>query len=694
MSSNDEIRLLRLVESLQRENEQLRQRASTESHSRLMAEDALGKTEDRLQLALDAAGLAMWEWNIVTDAVYISARFEQIIDDVPQREPTDRLWSTQELLAKISVQDHEAIKEALLVVFKQISPRLDMEFRVSSPRGPVWIECMGEVVQRSMLGYAETMVGVMRDVTRRRQAQQEIELARAEAIAANVAKDEFLAHISHEIRTPLNGVMGMNNLLAQTPLVPEQRQYVALVDSSSRALLDLVNDLLDYSRLQAHKLVLEQVRFPLRHWLWEVVEPLRITATEKGLELLLQVNDRLPQEVVGDPGRLRQIVTNLVSNAIKFTDKGRVLVAVSMGDATEQQLNLQLQVSDTGIGIAPDKQQSVFNAFVQADSTTSRRFGGTGLGLSICAKLVDLMGGRIELASALGKGSRFTVRMPLGVARDDVPITQFGLGDIQRNEQPAPSAVPGYAGLSALVVDDHSVNQLLATKLLQRLGFEVQIADDGAQAVQAVQVRKFDVLLMDIQMPHVDGRQATQQIRQWERAQNIVRTPIVALSAHASAADREQALASGMDGYLTKPLTADALQAALRATGMGSNPPALSIPAPLMQADKGGVDRARLLARLAGDEALLHDMAQAFCTDLRDRMALVHAALQQRDWRVIGAQAHALEGGLSTLTAQAASLEAKALEQTAQSQDLAAAMAAFARLSSAAQVAYNTIKGW
>jgi signal transduction histidine kinase/CheY-like chemotaxis protein len=694
MSSNDQIRLLRLVESLQRENEQLRQRASTESHSRLMAEDALGKTEDRLQLALDAAGLAMWEWNIANDAVYVSARFGQMLDDLPQGEAMARMWSSQELLARVSAPDHDAINKALLDVFKQISPRLEVEFRVSSPRGSVWIECVGEVVQRSMLGHAETMVGVIRDVTRRRQAQLEIEAARAEAIAANAAKDEFLAHISHEIRTPLNGVMGMNNLLAQTPLVPEQRQYVALVDSSSRALLALVNDLLDYSRLQAHKLVLEQVRFPLRRWLWEVVEPLRITATEKGLELLLQVSDALPQEVVGDPGRLRQVVINLVSNAIKFTDKGRVLVALTMGDATEQQLNLQLQVSDTGIGIAPDKQQSVFNAFVQADSTTSRRFGGTGLGLSICAKLVDLMGGRIELASALGKGSRFTVRMPLGIARDDVPITQFGPSDILANEAPAPSAVPRYAGLSALVVDDHSVNQLLATKLLQRLGFDVQVADDGAQAVRAVQVRKFDVLLMDIQMPTVDGRQATQQIRQWERAQNIVRTPIVALSAHASAADREQALASGMDGYLTKPLTADALQAALRATGMRSNPLALSIPAPLMQADKGGVDRVRLLARLAGDEALLHDMAQAFCTDLRDRMALVHAALQQKDWRVIGAQAHALDGALSTLTAQAASLEAKALERTAHSQDLPAAMAAFARLSSAAKVAYDTVKVW
>jgi signal transduction histidine kinase/DNA-binding response OmpR family regulator len=708
MSSADTARLLNLVERLQRENELLRQRSSSESHSRLMAEDALGKTEDRLQLALDAAGLALWEWRVVNDTLFTSARFMQIIGDLPDGQASDKVWTTEQLLATVFEEDRQLIYSALMDVLKQSIPRLDVTFRVATDHGTVWIECLGEVVERSMLGQAESMVGTIRDVTRRQIIQLEIEAARAEAVEANAAKDEFLAHMSHEIRTPLNGVMGMNNLLAQTGLTTEQRQYVELVGSSGQALLVLVNDLLDYSRLQAHKLILEQVRFPLRRWLWEVVEPQRVAAHNKGLELQLATDDALPQDMVGDPGRLRQVLINLLTNAIKFTDQGRIDVSVELVRHGDGQDALQLQVRDTGVGIAADKQQLVFGAFAQADSSTSRRFGGTGLGLSICERLVDLMGGHIALDSTLGQGSCFTVSIPLGVQESNMPTTQFGLAGFD-NTQPAAhhaasdagpdamlSSTPTHSGKQALVVDDHTVNQLLAAKLLQRMGFEVQIAADGAHAVQAIQNGSFDVVLMDIQMPYMDGWQATQLVRKWELAQDKRRVPIIALSAHASAADREQAVQAGMDGYLTKPLTPEALKAALRATGMGHQPlqAAQTAPRPMQPLPARAVDRARLLTRLGGDSALLHDMAQAFCTDLRERMGQAHAALQQRDWRTVGAQAHALAGSLLTLTAHAAAQDAKVLEQAAKNQDAAAALAAFTQLSQSAKLAYDTIKTW
>lgn len=723
MSQTDQDRILRLVEKLQRDNERLRQQAQSESHSRLMAENALGRTEDRLQLALDAAGLAMWEWRIVDDTLFTAARFASIMGDADNDDASDKVWSTKEFLGQVFAQDHDAIRYALVDVLKKITPRLDIEFRVSTPQGAVWIECVGEVVQRSMLGQAEILVGVVRDVTRRREVQLEIEAARAEAIAANAAKDEFLAHMSHEIRTPLNGVLGMNSLLAKTGLSPEQRQYVDLVESSGQALLALVNDLLDYSRLQAHKLVLEQVRFPLRRWLWQVVEPQRLAAQAKGLDLQLQTDDALPPEMVGDPGRLRQVVINLLTNAIKFTDKGRIDVMMRLVSAADLKSQLQLQVRDTGIGIAPEKQQLVFGAFTQADNSTSRRFGGSGLGLSICERLVGLMGGRISVQSQLGQGSCFTVEVPLGEARDDIPTTQYGLEGFdnaiypRRNKETAPpeaqpSALRLYGGMQALVVDDHSVNQLLATKLLQRLGFDVVLANDGVQAVQAILAGSFDVVLMDIQMPHLDGLQATQQVRQGERAQQKKRTTIIALSAHASAADRDQAMACGMDGYLSKPLLPEALSAALAQVWRGHDiqhattessqthsAPIARSEAPLrpslvLPEETGVVNRARLLARLAGDEALLHTMAQAFCTDLRDRMGAVHAAIKKQDWRTVGAQAHALSGALSTLTAQDAALDAKTLERAAQAQDTAAVKAAFAQLSSTAKFAYDVVKQW
>jgi signal transduction histidine kinase/CheY-like chemotaxis protein len=712
MTSGAVSRLQRQVESLQLELAALREQAHGESNSRLMAEVELGKTEDRLQLALDAAGLAMWEWNIDNHAIFTSSRFVEMMNDSSQPEPNGQAWSPEDLLGKVFPEDRERLRDAFLRVFDKVDQRLDVEFRVRTDKTVRWIECTGEVTQRDMLGQAERMSGISRDVTRRREIQQEMESARAQAVAANSAKDDFLAHISHEIRTPLNGVIGMNNLLAQTQLAPEQRQYVELVGSSGRALLALVNDVLDYSRLQAHKLILEQVRFPLKRWLWEVVTPLRVSAEAKGLELLLQAADNLPNDAVGDPGRLRQIVGNLVSNAIKFTEKGRVDVSLTLSDEFKNQLGLCLQVSDTGIGIAPDKQHSIFGAFVQADSSTSRRYGGTGLGLSICVKLAEMMGGRINLESTTGQGSRFTVHVPLGLALDDTPNTRFGLDETQRAElavaghPQAPS--PQFAGKRALVVDDHSVNQLLATKLLEQLGFEVQVAANGEEALRAVYARLFDLVLMDVQMPIMNGWQATHHIRQWEKTGRKIRVPIIALSAHASAADREQALASGMDAYLSKPLTPEALQAALRATGLGlkasvldsmaSEPKSLPLDVSVPEEPKfprlGLHNRNKMLNRLAGDEVALHTVAQAFCQDLRHCLGLAFEAIKQEDWAATAAQAHALKGLLLGITAEGAASKVKALEQAAKAADAAAANAAFLQLSDAAKEAFDVVKTW
>jgi two-component system, sensor histidine kinase and response regulator len=260
-----------------------------------------------------------------------------------------------------------------------------------------------------------------------------------------------------------------------------------------------------------------------------------------------------------------------------------------------------------------------------------------------------------------------------------------------------------------LVVDDHSVNQLLASKLLQMLGLDVQVVADGAQALQAVQAGQFDVVLMDIQMPQMDGWQATRHIRQWEQAQHALRTPIIALTAHASAADREQAMACGMDGYLTKPVTTEALEAALDRAGLRQAVPSTVERSPQPPTAPGAAEpepgltpvsasplasRQRMLARVAGDEALLHSMATAFCADLRERMGLVHAAVQKHDWPTIAAQGHALRGAFLTMTAQAAANEAKALELAAQTQDKAGTKAAFAKLSAAAKVAYDAVRTW
>lgn len=726
MSGAAEIALQQRLRQLELENARLRDHASTESHSRLMAEEELGKTENQLQLALDAAGLAMWQWDLGAQVVYTSKRFAEMVNDYGNMQGDGQVWAPAELAQKVNADDRQGLRQSVVRVLKQIDRRLEVEYRVRTADGIRWLECTGEVTQRDMLGHAIQLVGVARDVTRRREIQLEIETARAQAVAANSAKDDFLAHISHEIRTPLNGVIGMNNLLAQTELAAEQRQYVELVGSSGRALLALVNDVLDYSRLEAHKLILEQVRFPLKRWLWEVVTPLRITAEGKGLELRVGAEDDLPKEAVGDPGRLRQIVTNLLANAIKFTQQGHIEVAMLASNEYPGQLGLKLVVSDTGIGIAQDKQNSIFGAFVQADSSTSRRYGGTGLGLSICLKLAQMMGGRIDLESTPGQGSRFTVHIPLTQARADTPNTQFGADETARADLSAhvgqrmqPSQFPGKR---ALVVDDHSVNRLLATKLLEQLGFEVAVAVDGEQAVQAIHDSPFDVVFMDIQMPVMNGWQATHHIRQWEASAGRMRVPIIALSAHASAADREQALSSGMDGYLSKPLTPEALQAGLRATRLAfkvtgvdsihSHPPTQpvelleqlpsrfpsqgpTLPPPAPPTPKIGLhNRNKMLNRLAGDEAALHEMAQAFCQDLRVCMGAAFEGLKQSDWVAVAAQGHALKGLLLSLTADGAAEHARALEVAAKSGNAEAAKQAFDQLSESARDTFNVVKNW
>ena len=724
MSNTAEERLQIQLERLQRENKALREHASTESNSRLMAEVALGKTEDHLQLAVSAAGLSMWEWDIVDETLFSSPQFHETVNTLGGTSGEDPPWSPQDLLRNISTDDRELLRLALVQLFAQQRNRLEVEYRVNTSLGPRWIECTGQVTQRNMLGQVERMTGISRDVTRRREIQQEVEGARAQAVAANAAKDEFLAHISHEIRTPLNGVIGMNNLLAQTSLTEEQRQYVELVGSSGRALLALVNDVLDYSRLQAQKLVLEQVRFPLRRWLWDVVAPMRVAAQAKGLDLLIDASETLPKEAVGDPGRLRQIVTNLVSNAIKFTQQGSIDVSMSLTHADATQMMLQLRVTDTGIGISAQQQQLVFDPFVQADNSTSRRYGGTGLGLSICVKLAEMMGGRIELSSTLGHGSCFTVHVPLAYANFEDRDPDFGVTELAGADMTLPShaqnAAVNYSGKRALVVDDHRVNQLLATRLLQLLGFAVEVAGDGEQAVQAVKAGWFDVVLMDIQMPRMDGWQATHHIRQWELEQRKARVPVIALSAHAAAADREHAIAVGMDGYLSKPLTTEALQAGLRATGLGqqlatANQAALRDKRPLAQVDlplpepapalvpmpgattvpgAGLVSRERLLARVGHDEAALHEVAQVFCNELRDCLGLAFEGLQKQDWQATRAQAHALKGLLLGITADAAAGDARTLEQAVLAADRDRANAAFARLSDSAKTVFDTVRRW
>jgi signal transduction histidine kinase/ligand-binding sensor domain-containing protein/ActR/RegA family two-component response regulator len=390
---------------------------------------------------------------------------------------------------------------------------------------------------------AERTRDLREEVSERRRAEDALRLAKDEAVLANRAKGQFLANMSHEIRTPMNGIIGMTDLALSTTLTDEQREYLGMVQHSASALLTIISDILDFSKIESGRLELDLAPFTLRTTLRDTLNPLVIRAREKGLQLTFEVDAAVPDTLVGDQGRLRQVLINLVANAIKFTRVGGVTVTVGVdGAQDDEQAIVHFAIADTGIGIAPEKRALIFEPFRQADGSTTREFGGTGLGLAICRTLVEVFGGRLWVESGTS-GSTFHFTTPLvkgAAAQVQVPAD--------------PSAVrEPRARLRILLAEDNRVNQVLATRLLERWGHDVVLAENGREAVAAHASQKFDVILMDVQMPEMNGFEATAAIRAAEGT-SIAGTPIVAMTANAMKGDRERCLAAGMDDYVSKPI--------------------------------------------------------------------------------------------------------------------------------------------
>jgi PAS domain S-box-containing protein len=641
----------------------------TDITERKRAEEALRESEEKFRSIVETTNDWIWWIDAQGRVLYANPAVEDILG-----YQADELLGTN-ILDLLHEDQQEVLKTELtkLVVVNGAWDNLVMRWRhkdgseryTQSSAVPILSES-GE-----LMGYR----GSDHDITLLKRYEQELEEAKLKAEAANQAKSEFLANMSHEIRTPMNGVIGLTSLVLKTSLSSQQREYLELMKSSADSLLRLLNDILDFSKMEARKLELDVIEFDLREAVGNTLKTFAASASDKGVDLTCDVAPEVPALMLGDPGRLAQIIVNLTGNALKFTKQGEVVVRLAALPQGKNSALVHITVSDSGIGMSAEQQANIFMAFAQADSSTTRQFGGTGLGLSIVSQLVNLMDGTIRVESELGKGTTFHLTVRLGLPQQQpAPIEQqaLALKNMRAlvsgaSDDAVPLSATPARTLNVLIAEDHPVNQILVSAILNGRGHSFSIAKNGLEVLQLLDregAQPFDLILMDGQMPEMDGYQATVEIRRRERSTGQ-HLHIIALTANAMKDDREKCIAAGMDDYVTKPIDPDQLLALLEAISLAARrPPAMALPAASTAPGRRqrAFDLDAALKRTRGKRALLKQLADLFLQDLPVVLAELQGAVAAGDARAVERSAHRLRGAAFTVSAAPLAEAANSLE--------------------------------